>query len=85
MTAEGRHAAALWGEAVSYPAPVLGVIYTDLELDASEYERNLGEVRAKLDDAFWARFVRRAPVTPQGFLNWWVARRWLRPRDITRE
>lgn len=45
---------------------------------------HIEEHTARLDDAHWARFVRRMP-SPQDFLNWWIARRWVKPRDITKE
>ncbi len=38
---------------------------------------------ARYDDAYWARVARR-PTSPQRFLNWWIARRWVMPRDIRR-
>lgn len=79
--AEQRHERLLW-EPVSYPTPVL--ILIDAEHPA-HIESAIAEQQARRDDAFWARFVKRFPVTPQGFLNWWVARRWVRPRDITKE
>lgn len=82
MTAEGRHEALLWGEGVSYPAPVLGHILAE---DGDLVGQALEDGVARRDDAFWARFAARFPVTPQGFLNWWVARRGIRPRDITKE
>lgn len=60
--------------------PVLAVLH----LDDDDLQRGLDESRARLDDAYWAAFVRR-PFTWQRFLTWWVARRWIRPRDVTRE
>lgn len=66
------------------PVPVLGIIWTELELDAREYEHQLGLTTSKMDDAYWARFVRQ-PFTWQRFTIWWVARRWIRPRDIRRD
>jgi hypothetical protein len=47
------------------------------------YTEALYESRARQDDAYWAAYVRQ-PVTPQRYLNWWVARRWIIPRDPRR-
>lgn len=51
--------------------------------DADDFEVALDDSTARNDDAFWARFVARI-ATPHRFLTWWVARRWLIPRDIRR-
>lgn len=51
--------------------------------DDGDFQRALDYSRARQDDAWWASYV-RAPYTPQRFLNWWVARRWIIPRDIRR-
>jgi len=39
---------------------------------------------AKLDDSIWSRMVfgRAYPFTWRMFLMWWVARRWIEPRDV---
>lgn len=39
---------------------------------------------AFMDDIYWARQVYAKPFTWQRYLNWWVARRWLIPRDVRR-
>lgn len=39
--------------------------------------------QATMDDIYWTRRC-RDPFTWQGFLNWWVARRWILPYDIRR-
>lgn len=38
---------------------------------------------SRWDDAMWSRMLRQ-PFSWQLFLNWWVARRWLIPRDVRR-
>lgn len=38
----------------------------------------------RMDDAHWARYV-RGPFSWQRFTNWWIARRWVIPRDPRRE
>jgi hypothetical protein len=38
---------------------------------------------ARLWDAYWAKYV-MAPFTWQRYLGWWIARRWIVPRDIRR-
>lgn len=82
MTAEGRHEAILWGEGISYPTPIVRhAMIEDGFLLEDAFDRDT----ARMDDAHWARQAARFPVSPQGFINWWVSRRWLRPRDITKE
>jgi len=39
---------------------------------------------ARLDDAIWAARI-RGPFSWQGYVDWWAARRWVRPRDIRAE
>jgi len=52
-----------------------------------DFEEQLGpaiEAHTELmDDAYWARFVRK-PFTWQRFTTWWAARRWVMPRDPRR-
>lgn len=79
--AEVRHERLLWGEPLSQPVPVEAVIA--VEHPAFE-QRAVDDFTAKRDDAFWAMQL-KLPFTWQRFLNWWVARRWVRPRDITKE
>lgn len=61
------------------PVPVIAVVMDDRPLPV-----HLRETLARRDDAFWAAYVRR-PFTWQRYLNWWVARRWVIPRDIRRQ
>lgn len=69
---------------VRHPVPVVAVLYTDLELSTAAYTAQLDRMTARWDDVFWSRYTRR-PFTWQRFLNWWVARRWVVPRDIRKE
>ena len=39
---------------------------------------------ARMDDARWAWAIRR-PFSWPLFWSWWVARRWIVPRDIRKE
>jgi len=39
---------------------------------------------SRMDDAYWSRLVYRG-FSWQRFLDWWIARRWIIPRDIRRE
>lgn len=71
-----------WRGPVSYPAPVIGHFLVE---DGFLVEPALEEDTARMDDARWARAARRLWVTPQQFLLWWIARRWVRPRDIRKE
>ena len=79
--AEERHEGLLWEGPISYPAPVLA--HTLVE-DGFMMELGLDDSAARADDAFWARVVRRWHGW-QAVTDWWVARRWVKPRDITRE
>lgn len=50
-------------------------------------EEGVGDWDAALamqDDAFWSYFAFVAPFRWQTFLNWWVARRYVQPRDVRR-
>ena len=58
---------------------VVAVISTD----TGDFEAALADSQARQQDAYWARYV-RGPYSPQRFINWWVARRWIIPRDIRR-
>lgn len=80
-SAADRHEDLLWGP-VSHGVPVSTVLQVE---HTESIPAALAEQTARLDDAFWARFARRLWVTPQGFVNWWIARRWAVPRDITKE
>ena len=75
--AESRHEDFAWGT-VAYPAPVLLASTTDAELIEPAAEL------AWSDDAYWWRFVHR-PFSWSRFLTWWIARRWVVPRDIRKE
>jgi hypothetical protein len=73
----------LWGHRISEPTPVIAVITEEFG-DRDTFAEALREDRARRDDAYWNLFVRQ-PFTWQRFLNWWVARRWVRPRDIRKD
>jgi hypothetical protein len=63
---------------VSYPTPVISV--TQVEFP-SQFEWAHGEFLDRAEDAYWARFVTK-PFTWARFYAWWVARRFISPRDI---
>jgi hypothetical protein len=46
-----------------------------------ELAAGMASAVARMDDAFWAARIRR-PFTWQGYLDWFVSRRWLMPRDV---
>ena len=52
-------------------------------IDREDFGEAFSDSRARQEDAWWAQYVRR-PYTPQRFINWWIARRWIIPRDIRR-
>lgn len=72
----------LWGEGATVLTPIAGHLMIE---DGFLEEAFLDQDMSYRDDAHWARHAARFPVSPQGFLNWWVSRRWIRPRDITKE
>lgn len=39
---------------------------------------------ARLDDRSWSAFV-EGPFSWRRFTTWWVARRWVMPRDVRKE
>lgn len=53
-----------------------------------EFDEDVGpaleDFSATLDDIYWARFVREWHGW-RGVSRWWIARRWVRPRDVRRE
>ena len=63
---------------MTFPTPVAYVLMDDGFLVEEDI---IAEGTARSDDAYWLRFVRR-PVTPQRFVDWWVARRFVVPRDV---
>lgn len=42
------------------------------------------EMLSRFDDRVWSHFVFVSPFSWQLFLNWWVARRYVQPRDPSR-
>jgi hypothetical protein len=58
-------------------------VIVSVTAETDDFEAALDDSRARQDDAWWARHV-RLPYTPQRFISWWVARRWIIPRDIRR-
>ena len=46
-----------------------------------EVQPAIFDLEERLDDSIWARRI-RLPFTWQRFINWWVCRRWLQPRDV---
>lgn len=57
--------------------PVSFVLHAE---DADDFEAELDDATARMDDAFWARFV-VGPFSWPRFLRWWVARKNVMPRD----
>lgn len=55
-----------------------------LSLDTKPFDEAVGDVTARLDDAYWEARLRQ-PFSWQLFVDWWAARRWVRPRDIRAE
>lgn len=43
----------------------------------------IAESTARTEDLYWAFYVAQ-PFTWQRFIDWWAARRWVYPRDVTR-
>jgi len=78
--AEKRHERLMWGEA-AYPTPIIAVISVE---HAGKLEEGIADVQAKLDDVFWTKFI-ALPFSWPRFHTWWVARRWVIPRDIRKE
>jgi hypothetical protein len=49
--------------------------------ETGELQEALDDAQSAYDDRAWSLHVFRA-FSWQGFLNWWTARRWVKPRDI---
>lgn len=61
--------------------PEFGRIILPLTSEEGDLQRELDGAMSAYDDRLWS-FQVTQPFTWQGFLNWWVARRWVLPRDI---
>ena len=61
----------------------LASVFAVIDADATDFQTAFDKSISKQQDAFWAWYIKQ-PYTPQRFLNWWVARRWIIPRDIRR-
>jgi hypothetical protein len=57
--------------------PVLYALTDETDDLAAGVERSV----SRSDDLFWSRFVTRSFTWPR-FLEWWVHRRWVQPRDV---
>lgn len=45
----------------------------------------LEDYQTHADDAWWAVEIRHWPFSWGRYRHWWIARRWLVPRDIQKE
>lgn len=61
--------------------PVVFDIYPEREED---FARELGDSVARRDDAYWSFVSHRRRFSWPAFYRWWVARRWVMPRDVTK-
>lgn len=68
-------------DGVSYPVPVLAVMLIDTD-DQDEMEKAVYETESRYEDAYWNRVAWRRPFSWSVFAAWWVARRWIVPRDV---
>ena len=69
----------LWGP-VSYPTPVI-VAMTD---SFSSFAQSLEQGTAQMDDLYWWS-VAYGPFSWRMFYQWWIARRWVMPRDVRKQ
>ena len=58
-----------------------GRIILPLTSEVGELQQELDAAQAMYDDRAWS-FQIMQPFGWQRFLNWWVARRYVKPRDI---
>ena len=63
---------------VTYPRRVLAVIQIE---DLADEERALADGTDLWEDAYWWSFVTGA-FSWSRFMQWWIERRWLVPRDV---
>jgi hypothetical protein len=61
----------------------LASVYAVVDADTADFQAAIDNSISRQQDAYWAHYI-RLPYTPQRFINWWVARRWIIPRDIRR-
>jgi hypothetical protein len=62
--------------------PVVAVIDAEWEEDI---ELAMDEDLAAMDDAYWLWQAWRRPFSWPLFARWWVARRWVMPRDVRKQ
>ena len=67
--------------AVTHPMPVIRQFLVE---DGFLVEEALAEDLARRDDAYWRRLAAGPWRGWQAFTSWWVARRWVQPRDVRR-
>lgn len=69
------------------PPPPRGAEFGRIVLATTSDDEDLGraleESASRFDDIVWSRFVMMR-FTWQRYLDWWAARRWIRPRDVRR-
>jgi hypothetical protein len=63
----------------SQPVPVIVVLTGDEDL-----QDGIDDFTARADDAYWHRFARAPQFSWRRFTSWWIARRWIVPRDPRR-
>lgn len=63
---------------------LIPVVLVAMPEDTDHMIESMEDGISRMDDAYWSRFVRR-DFSWQHFTDWWVARRWIIPRDIRRE
>lgn len=63
---------------MTWLTPVTHVIWSE---DLDDMPAIIEDQTAEMDDAYWRVFVVKT-FTWLRFWNWWVARRWVEPRDI---
>lgn len=66
----------------SYFGSVLGVVTPEWSED--DHPIDFDESTAAADDRYWSWVAFAAPFSWMTFIRWWIARRWVVPRDVRR-
>ena len=67
----------------SQNVPEFGRVFLVIDSETEDLGEAIADATARWHDRVWGRYVMK-PFTWQRFTNWWVARRWIMPRDVRR-
>ncbi len=63
--------------------PFASRVFLAITTEGEALEEGIDDATSRFDDLDWSYYVTR-PFTWSRFMNWWVVRRWIEPRDVRR-